>query len=815
MFIINNLFVVKIFLYLSIITKRRFFHSAIETDIYTILFSAAIKTGRYSYEKKSKDVLEMLEVQSKHLTGFVPRSRSLHSFHNDGRKRSQHSPYPDSRSRDAESRQQSSGSSSPVFLGMNSHHRSYTDGRFGSSDEFSSDKCSLTLNSAHSMTSLTSETTDLPNFQREEFLQKNPPFKSYIPVRQHREDIPEPAYMKVEFSPSSDEHSASPESGTVSTSDLPLPCMSYTYVSDDLKKALKRKLKKETEGDSDKEGDSVSLSSAARFSSLNSSNQSHRDVNDTFLTWIKTDPQYGLDNKHSCEHNSHHTHMSLDLKRSSGSPDYFPNTATYGEPLISHTSIYSETLCPKTSIYGEPLSSKLPPFKSLNNFDTNTLSTNCSIPQHNSESLARNDSCHIPSSSAFQSTPQPQSAFVPVVLAPPQTRSPHHSPKPDTASTQSSSLHFSQNKNCMPSNISQDQKSVLSSVSQEKSSMLPSVSQEKSSMLPSISSIAKEKSCMLPSVSQDKCCMLTSASPGKSCVLSSVSSPYKAKSKTQTSDVSSENAVEDLLSFESISKAGKQMSDLSTTSDDQSFSPTFTDYRNICSPSFCALADEPDEKDFDFTYDPLDDIDVTVSSLTDNTTDPQPSCTSNPNADQFKEEVISRMESSYEEIASLAQDMSKCDLYSYEMMLLGPIFDKLQISTQASDDSSVVSSKSTENKKHTSLQHQTSPSTHLKNSASVSSDNSMKKGYHDPLVWCEFSECFLDDLTSQLFAAHEKHIGKDMNCYSEEEINRKKEIYMVSRCSVFDDLSILFCVSQLLGLIILIFSFVSHSYCLC
>ncbi|XP_005100838.1 uncharacterized protein LOC101849296 [Aplysia californica] len=50
--------------------------------------------------------------------------------------------------------------------------------------------------------------------------------------------------------------------------------------------------------------------------------------------------------------------------------------------------------------------------------------------------------------------------------------------------------------------------------------------------------------------------------------------------------------------------------------------------------------------------------------------------------------------------------------------------------------------------------------------------------YNKPLPWCEFSEGHLDDVASMLMEAHEKHIGKDMNSVSREEIAEKSEIYL-------------------------------------
>ncbi|XP_005110759.2 uncharacterized protein LOC101854987 [Aplysia californica] len=331
-----------------------------------------------------------------------------------------------------------------------------------------------------------------------------------------------------------------------------------------------------------------------------------------------------------------------------------------------------------------------------------------------------------------------------------------------------------------------------------------------------------------------------------------------------------------------------------------------SEYRSVMSPTFCALADEVEKNFCDLDFDipeqiggntnasvPIENV-QNVDSQTPNTDQPV------GNLEQWCAEAIRRSDDSYDEMLSLSEDLSKCELYSYEMTLLGPIFSKLSISgpqnkavnsgspdqesgvvkqasLQHDSQSHTISHQVPTNSQYHTIGHQapmhftsqyhtisqqtpmqsrpqfhtnsqqapmqsdshrqtfcqstpilpgsqcqssqtfvpnsiSSPTplpsstplsttystslslhpTHHQRSGSPSSSSPSlpqpkparsaaqrlcNAEFKKPLPWCEFSESHLDDLTFMLMEAHKKHIGKDLNCVSPEEIAEKTEIY--------------------------------------
>ncbi|XP_012941647.1 uncharacterized protein LOC101859352, partial [Aplysia californica] len=167
-------------------------------------------------------------------------------------------------------------------------------------------------------------------------------------------------------------------------------------------------------------------------------------------------------------------------------------------------------------------------------------------------------------------------------------------------------------------------------------------------------------------------------------------------------------------------------------------------------------------------------------------------------------EALQRLEDpdTQSEVALLSEALSKCELYCYEMTLLDPIFHKLNISFPKSTFSSVKQNGGKIGIRHPSESFSTAsaatPSSESPaSSVSIGSPGTQQatralnpnqtqttvrrprngEDYYKVLPWCEFSEAELDDVISIIMAARETYLGWDFNSISEEEVERRKETY--------------------------------------
>ncbi|XP_012944922.2 uncharacterized protein LOC101861789 [Aplysia californica] len=175
-----------------------------------------------------------------------------------------------------------------------------------------------------------------------------------------------------------------------------------------------------------------------------------------------------------------------------------------------------------------------------------------------------------------------------------------------------------------------------------------------------------------------------------------------------------------------------------------------------------------------------------------------------PYLEKMRSEALQRLEDpdTQSEIARLSEALSKCELYCYEMTLLDPIFHKLNISFPKSAFSSVkqyggkigisdpseflstasaatplsvlpassvsIGSLGTQQATRALNPNQTQTTVRRPNNG---------EDYYKVLPWCEFSEAELDDVISTIMAARDTYLGWDFNSISEEEVERRKETY--------------------------------------